>query len=283
MKNYAIIFACLFISALRICTAQTPEQPQIALDTIYANDKKNVALFFPEAIRQGITGSNNYIFTYNREREQYYGLLQATPGEESNLLVVSSNGSIFSYIVKYKKELIKLNYFITDSSSIGKENEIGTVVSNRAQFLDTIDNQVSYYQNFCKYILQHKQKMGRIKKRNQGIVLSLDNIVFNKEELYFVFKLLNNSSLDYDLNFLTLSLETRQKGKRKSLQKLIKEPVFKFNLPNRVVKGGKVRLVYVVPKFSLSNDRRMTFNLNEKNGERDIELKVSHRFINNPN
>ncbi|WP_026809921.1 DUF4138 domain-containing protein [Arenibacter latericius] len=283
MKNYAIIFGCLFLSALRICTAQTPEQPQIALDTIYANDKKNVALFFPEAIRQGITGSNNYIFTYNREREQYYGLLQATPGEESNLLVVSSNGSIFSYIVKYNKELTKLNYFITDSNSIGKENEIGTVVSNRAQFLDTIDSEVPYYKRFCKYLLQEKKKIGRIKKRNQGIVLSLDNIVFNKKELYFVIKLVNNSSLDYDLNFLDLSLETRQKGKRKSLQKLIKEPVFKYNLPNRVVKGGMVRLVYVVPKFSLSNDRRMTFNLNEKNGQRDIELKVSHRFINNPN
>ncbi len=44
------------------------------LDTIYANDTKNVALFFPEPIRQGITGSDNFVFTYNREKEQYFGL-----------------------------------------------------------------------------------------------------------------------------------------------------------------------------------------------------------------
>ncbi|MDX1364862.1 MAG: DUF4138 domain-containing protein [Arenibacter latericius] len=75
----------------------------------------------------------------------------------------------------------------------------------------------------------------------------------------------------------------RSKKGKKSLQKLIQDIVFKQNLPNRVIKGGKVRLVYVVPKFSLSSDRTMIFDLNEKNGERDIELKVSHRFIDNPN
>ena len=96
------------------------------LDTIYANDTKNVALFFPEPIRQGITGSDNFVFTYNREREQYFGLLQAKPGKESNLLVVNRNGSIFSYIVSYKKQLSKLNYFIPLSNSIGNEKPIVT-------------------------------------------------------------------------------------------------------------------------------------------------------------
>ena len=76
-------------------SAFTKAQTYKALDTIYANDTKNVALFFPEPIRQGITGSDNFVFTYNREKEQYFGLLQAKPGKESNLLVLNRNGSIF--------------------------------------------------------------------------------------------------------------------------------------------------------------------------------------------
>jgi hypothetical protein len=42
-------------------------------------------------------------------------------------------------------------------------------------------------------------------------------------------------------------------------------------------------LVYVMPKFSLSKERRAILELNEKDGERNLKLKISHRFINNPN
>ena len=65
MRTFILILAGL-ISA----SAKAQQQP-IPLDTIYANDTKNVALFFPEPIRQGITGSDNFVFTYNRENEQH--------------------------------------------------------------------------------------------------------------------------------------------------------------------------------------------------------------------
>ncbi|MCM4153606.1 DUF4138 domain-containing protein [Arenibacter sp. N53] len=280
-----ILIPTLLISAfvLQLCSAQAPAQQSIALDTIYANDHKNVALFFPDPIRQGITGSDNFIFTYNREKEQYFGLLQAKPGKESNLLVVNRNGSIFSYIVRYKKELSKLNYFITDSSSIGNEKPLTPVIPSKDSLVDTIDNKTFYYKKICAYLLNQKQKIDRLKKGSEDILLSVENIVFDTEELYFVIQIENKSTLDYDLNFLKLSVETRQKGKRKSLQKLYLKPMFKHNLPSRIKKNETARLVYVVPKFSLSDDRIAVLELNERKGERNLELKVSHRYINNPN
>ena len=113
--------------------------------------------------------------------------------------------------------------------------------------------------------------------------MSVENIVFDTEELYFVIQIKNNSTLDYDLNFLKLSVETRQKGKKKSLQRLYQEPIFKHNMPSKITENETVRFVYVLPKFSLSNDRRAIFELHEKDGERNIELKISHSYINNPN
>jgi hypothetical protein len=272
-----------FAFAPRPCSAQVTAQTSTVLDTIYANDTKNVALFFPEPIRQGITGSENFIFTYNREKEQYFGLLQAKPGKESNLLVINRNGSIFSYIVRYKAQLSKLNYFIPLSNSIGNEkpkvaDSIQTKISEKS-----IDNDTYYYQKFCSYLLDRRQYLGRYIMRNDGVILRVENIVFDKEELYFVIQIRNNSTLDYDLNFLSLSIETRQKGKKKSLQRLYQEPIFKHNLPSKIVENETVRFIYVMPKFSLSNDRRVILELNEKDGERNIEMKISHKYINNPN
>ncbi|SIQ13383.1 DUF4138 domain-containing protein [Maribacter ulvicola] len=278
MKKYIIISA-LIISAFAKANAQETQ----VLDTIYANDTKNVALFFPEPIRQGVTGSDNFVFTYNREKEQYFGLLQATPGKESNLLIINRNGAIFSYIVRYRKQLSKLNYFVSQSSSIGNEKPIIIDTTEVTEVENLVDNSTFYYTKFSSYLLERKQRIGTIQKRNESIVLSVENIVFDKEELYFVIQIENKSSLDYDLNFLNLSLETRQKGKRKSLQKLFQETIFKHNVPSRIAAGKVARLVYVMPKFSISNDRRLVVELNEKNGERDLKLKVSHKYINNPN
>lgn len=285
MKKHIItsLFIAVVTVAPRLCWAQITAQDTIVIDTIYANDTKNVALFFPEPIRQGVTGSDNFIFTYNREKEQYFGLLQATPGKESNLLIVNRDGSIFSYIVRYKAQLSKFNYFIPKSSSIGNERPIMKDSISVATAESKIDNRNFYYQKFSSYLLERKQRVGRIKKRTEGIVLSVVNIVFDAEELYFVVEIKNNSTLDYDLNFLKFSIETKKKGKRKSLQRLYQEPLFKYNLPTKIAESESVRFVYVLSKFSLSNDRRVILELNEKDGERNIELKISHRNINNPN
>ncbi|MCK0192842.1 DUF4138 domain-containing protein [Arenibacter sp. F20364] len=273
----------LFLILISLISTFAKAQTSTVLDTIYANDTKNVALFFPEPIRQGITGSDNFVFTYNREKEQYFGLLQAKPGKESNLLVVNRNGAIFSYIVRYKKQLSKLNYFIPLSNSIGNEKPIVTDSIQVVTSENKIDNRTYYYQKFCTYLLNRNQRIGRIKKRTQGIVLNVENVVFDKEELYFVIQIENNSTLDYDLNFLNLSIETRQKGKKKSLQSLYQEPIYKQHLPSKIAEGKMVRFVYVMPKFSLSDDRRAILELNEKDGERNIKLNISHRYINNPN
>lgn len=285
MKKYIITSLLLAVStfAPRICFAQVTAQDTIVIDTIYANDTKNVALFFPEPIRQGITGAENFIFTYNREKEQYFGLLQAKPGKESNLLIVIRDGSIFSYIVRYKAQLSKFNYFIPKSSSIGNERPILNDSISVVTAESNVDNRNYYYQKFSSYLLERKQRVGRIKKRTEGIVLSVENIVFDTEQLYFVIQIKNNSTLDYDLNFLKLSVETRQKGKKKSLQRLYQEPIFKHNMPSKITENETVRFVYVLPKFSLTNDRRAIFELHEKDGERNIELKISHSYINNPN
>ena len=113
--------------------------------------------------------------------------------------------------------------------------------------------------------------------------MSVENIVFDKEELYFVIQITNNSTLDFDLNFLNLSIETRHKGRKKSLQTLYQEPIFKHHLPSKIGEGKMIRFVYVLPKFSISSDRRAILELNEKDGERNFKLKISHRYINNPN
>ena len=277
MKRYSLLLMILS------CTINSNAQEKLALDTIYANDQKNVALFFPEPIRQGITGSDNFVFTYNREKEQYFGLLQAKPGKESNLLVINRDGAIFSYIIGYKKQLEKLNYFIPTDKSIGNERPIPEDIADQLDSFGKLGNSNEYYQKFCSDLLNQKPRVGTIKKRSEDIVLSIENIIFHRDELFFLVRIENKSTLDYDLNYLDFLVETRQKGRKKSMQRLKLEPRYTLNRPTKIAEGKTSRMVYVLPKFSLGNDRRVILELNESNGERDLKLMVSHHYINNPN
>ena len=80
-------------------------------------------------------------------------MLQAKPGNESNLLVVNKNGAVFSYIVKYRKKLNRLNYFIPTSKSIGNEKPIALDLTTIVKREDTIDNRTYYYYKFCSYLI----------------------------------------------------------------------------------------------------------------------------------
>ncbi|MCF6349183.1 MAG: hypothetical protein L3J20_12945 [Flavobacteriaceae bacterium] len=150
---------------------------QKTLDTIYVNDQKNVALFFPNPIRQGITGSANFVFTYNREKEQYFGLLQAKPGMVSNLLTVTNDGQVYAYILKYAEKLPKFNYFIEQKESIGNEKPKIRIPITEKKVIDTYANRMTYFERFSKYLLKtdHKQIAT---KRKKGIRLQLQKVAY---------------------------------------------------------------------------------------------------------
>jgi hypothetical protein len=290
MKKHLFISGFLVITRFVNLTAQEIKVQNPVLDTIYANEHKNVALFFPEPIRQGITGTEDFVFTYNREKYQYLGLLQAAPGKESNLLVISVYGSIFSYILMYSEQLDKLNYFISDSGKIGNENpefkeeheeDVALISATKAE--EVLIDKEPYYQDFSFYTLKRKRSIGKIVARKENVLLIVENIVFHNGELYFVIRIDNRSSIDYDLSLLDISVETRKKGKKKSMQKLVKKPVYKFRVPEKVAEGGSSRFVYVLKKFSIAEDKVVVIDLKEENGERDIKLEVKRKFINHPN
>src|SRR5690606_25279382 len=89
-------------------------------DTLYVNDTHNLALLFPAPIERAITGHPGFSFGYDGEGESRLGLLQGHPGRDSNLLVLTRDGSIYSYALAYRKVLKKGHRFIGEGERIGR-------------------------------------------------------------------------------------------------------------------------------------------------------------------
>lgn len=266
MKTYIALL--LLIQSL-LMDAQQP------LDTIYANEQKNVALFFPNPIRQGITGADHFVFTYNREKEQYFGLLQATPGVESNLLTITDDGRVYSYILKYKEEFKKLNYFISEKESIGNEKPQEIIQKLVIKAIEEHENSITNFQKFSEYLLNSKMEH-IVTKQKKGIRLSLQKMFYNASEVYLVMEIENKSKIDFEIDYLNIYRTNGNKKRKASYQSLHQKPVYKYKLPKLIRIGQSLRFVYVLPKFVSGDNEKLKIQLQELKGSRKVILETKN-------
>lgn len=258
---------------LLLLTFTMPIQAQQPLDTIYANDQKNVALFFPSPIRQGITGASHFVFTYNREKEQYFGLLQAKPGIESNLLTVTSDGKVYSYILKYSEKLPELNYFIDKGESIGNESPKMEMPRTKDRAISPYKDRIPYFHREGEYLL--KSKHGTIAvKRKKGIRLRLQKMVYDASEVYLVIEVKNKSGIDFEIDYLNVYRTNGNNKRKASYQRLKQKVVYKYKMPYSIINGQSQRFVYVLPKFVLGDNEKLVLELKELNGSRKVVLET---------
>ncbi len=262
MRSFATFI--LVLTSMSICA-------QKSLDTIYANDRMNVSLFFPNPIRQGIVGADHFVFTYNRDKEQYFGLLQARPGEQSNLLVVTNDGQAYSYILKYSDNLPKLNYFVTEKESIGNEKYKLEVPKSVNDTIGKTDEKEAYFKRFSEYLLKSKLSP-MATKRKKGMRLRLLNVAYNENEVYLVMEIKNRSGIDFETDYLNVSITSDNKRRKSSFQKIKKDVVYKHDLPKLILDNEVRRFVYVLPKFVLGDNEKLNLKFQELHGNRMIKL-----------
>lgn len=265
-------------------------QSSQSLDTIYANEKMNTALIFPSEIRQGISGASNFVFTHNREQGQRLGLLKATKGANSNLLVITTDGKVYSFILKYSTQLKELNRFVLATESIGNEKEGRTKAKGKLNWIpslfavETMDsdsisnNHTKYSKEFleksCASLLKRPEKKS-IKQSKDGMSLAIKNIVYYDDLVFMQFEIKNDSGIDFEIDYLKLVILTGNTKRQSSLQTNTLVPKYIYKIPKKTRYAETSRFVYVLPKFTFGAKERIQVYLKELNGNRELVLSSS--------
>lgn len=250
------------------------------LDTIFANEHHNTALFFPSKVRQGIVGSQNFVFSYSAEKPQYFGLLKAVPGTSSNLLVLTQDGQIYSYVLSYKEKLPLFNYFIDPVESIGHEKPIEKISSSAlAEDSLNIESSKGYLENTqhvfkkrAEYYL--KNSKGEIKSQKEGgLKLTVSDMVYFKDEVYLVLAMENQSRITFEPDYLNVFVSRGNRKRNASYQKLLKEPVYAHQFPKTIFHQQEQKFVLVFPKFTTGQNEKIELEVREKKGSRYIKMR----------
>lgn len=217
MKNF---LAILLFAPILFGHAQT--------DTLFANESHHLALFFPSPIRQAIAGSGNFTFSYNRGMPQHLGLLQAIPGKNSNLLVVTNDGQLYSFALQYRKKILQTYRFIGLGESVGSEGQTAKNIKSDVVMDSTPSkapkktshfSRADYFENICAGLLNQDTKNLESKRKN-GLALRLQNMTYHNFEVYLVFEIENSSGIDFELDYLKVFKSNGNTRRKSSFQKI---------------------------------------------------------------
>ncbi len=276
MKN--IIF--IFFVFIQLSNAQENK----VQDTIFANEYYNTHLFFPDPIKQGVVGAGHFTFSYNEVEAQRFGLLKATPGVDSNLLVITQEGSVYSYILSYRKVLPRLQYFIRRKEKIEEEGleelkqvQEKKVSSEKAiEEMDSISRKKVENRKAAEYFLNLKPgKIGR--KEEAGISLAVGGLRYYGDETIVVLELENSSGITLEIDYLRLYLVNGNNKRSASYQKVQQEQVWNYHEPKVVYHGQSIRFVLGFAKFVPGDHEKILLELRERHGNRLLKLKFDSR------
>ena len=240
---------------------------QQALDTIFVNEHQIVALFFPSPIQKAVTGNERFVFSYDREETGHLGLLQGMDGEDSNLLVITTDGKVYAHIISYAASLPKMNYFINEGDTIGMERPERIMPGN-----DSLTKAPNPYKGLSKLLLDRAPKnLGTV--RSGGIRLRLEELVYHGGEVYLLVGIGNRSDIDFEMKRLDILRVNGSKRQKASHQEIYLEPIYSSAKSTLIQSGKETRLVFVLPKFVLGKGESLKLVLEEVGGNRRVVLE----------
>lgn len=177
-----------------------------------------------------------------------------------------------------------IHYYNRDGEKYDRQIENDSVsVDDRMLPADTLydEDRSEYYRQRCYYMQFDKSVLTRYYAKQGNIYLWVKGVYYNRNEIYIQFKLVNNESVDLDVNFIRYSIATTYK-KYASYQNTELKPVYKFKQPKRVKGKEENHFVVVFSKFSLNNNKHLLVELDEQFGNRNMSMEVDSYKINNP-
>ena len=249
--------------------------PPYALEV---NFDKTVHLIFPAAIRYVDLGSADLLAAKADGTENVLRVKAALRdfSRESNLSVITEDGSYYSFNVKYADEPVKFSVemtdFIHDGEAVNRPNNAMEIymkeLGSESPLLVKLIMK-SIYKN-------DKREIKHIGCKRFGIQYTLKGIYSHNNLLYFHMQLKNSSNVPFNVDYITFKIVDKKVAKRTAIQEQVIMPLRAFNQLT-VINGKRTeRTVFTLPQFTIPDDKQLVVELNEQNGGRHQSFVVEN-------
>ena len=242
---------------------------------------KTVHIIFPAAICYVDLGSQNLIAGKADGADNVLRVKAAVRDfhTETNISVITDNGSFYTFNVKYADEPLLLNIemkdFIHDGSEVNRPNNALDI------YLKELGSESPKLVHLIMRSI-HKENRRHVKhlgSKSFGVEYLVKGLYTHNGLLYLHTQIRNASNVPYDVDFISFKIVDRKVAKRTAIQEQIILPVRAYNYATRVAGRRDERTVFAFDKFTIPDDKQLVVELHEKSGGRHQRLIIRNDDI----
>lgn len=245
MKRFVcLVCVCWFF----VSAGAQPSSLQITTD-------KTTSLIFPFPIRHVDRGTKDVLVQQVKEADNIL-LVKAASQEfpETNLSVVTGDGSVYSFRVNYIEQPEKWIYYLPEL----KKSGIAT---------------------YANGILDNHHSIRGIRDRKWDVAVTVMGIYIKEDVMYYQIMLCNKSPIDYDIDLLKFYIRDKKKSKRTAVQENELIPLHISGNTRQVKANAFSMIVVALDKFTIPDAKYLAIQLMEKNGGRHLLMKLNNNKL----
>ena len=196
--------------------------------------------------------------------------------KETNMSVITEDGSFYTFNVKYAKEPLMLNIemadFVHDGEAVNRPNNAQEI------YLKELGKESPMLVHLIMKSIhkENKRKVKHIGSRRFGIQYLLKGIYVHSDLIYFHTEIKNQSHVPFDVDYITFKVVDKKVAKRTAIQEQVLLPVRAYNYVVRVAGKKTEQTVFCLPKFTIPDDKELVVEMNEKEGGRHQSFTVEN-------
>lgn len=242
---------------------------------------KTVHILFPSAVRYVDLGSPNLIAGKADGAENVIRVKATVRNfrTETNMSVITEDGSYYSFNVKYADEPLMLNVemkdFIHDGNAVNRPNNAQEI------YLKELGSESPMLVHLIMKSLhkENKRKVKHIGCKRFGIQYLLKGIYVHNDLLYFHTEVKNQSNVPFDVDYITFKIVDKKVAKRTAIQEQVLFPLRAYNYAVRIAGKQSERTVFCLQKFTIPNGKQLVVEMNEKDGGRHQTFVVENEDL----
>ena len=239
-----LICGCwLFVSAM----AQT--------SALCISTDKTTSLVFPFSIRHVDRGTKDILVQQVKEADNIL-LVKASAKNftETNLSVVTEDGSVYTFVINYEKKPAIWVYNLP----VNKKATMGT---------------------YANGILDNRRTLRGVRDNSWNIDAAVIGIYIKDDIIYYQLRIKNSSPIDYNIEVLRFFIRDMKKGKRTAVQENELKPLHVSGNIAQVKSFNQNVIVVALDKFTIPDKKFLGIQIMEKNGGRHLMMKLNNKDI----
>lgn len=230
---------------------------------------KTTSLVFPYAIKSIDRGSKDILVQKAIGVENILQVKAAKQAfNETNLTVVTADGSLYAYTVTYTDSPATLSFLFSNPQATPKP--VAVFAKDATTDEIALRSQVA---------IARERTLTGIKDHNYDITLDVKGLYSHDEVLYFQLEVQNNSAIDYDIQSLRFFIHDKKKSKRTASQEVELQPLYVLGDATVIRHASEQTICVALSKFTIPDKKYLAVQLMEKNGGRHLSIRINNKQL----